>query len=321
MIKLFTDWLLFSLLNLDPTTKLSESLHFFIYDSIKIIILLFLIVAIIGFLRSYISENKIKKFIKKRKYGSANLVASLFGALTPFCSCSSIPLFLSFLEVGVTLSFLITSPLVNEYVAVIMWAMFGWKVTVAYIITGILIGVIGGLVIGWLKLEHLIEKKICSCCGDSKCGPTKKKNTFKTLNSRIYFGIDEAVKITKQIWLWILIGVGLGAAMHGYIPEELISKVLETTGIFSVPLAVLIGIPLYANCAAIVPIAVVLFEKGFPIGTALAFMMASAALSLPEAVILKKIMKTKLIITFFTIVGISILVIGYLFNILGSFLI
>jgi len=194
-----------------------------------------------------------------------------------------------------------------------MWATFGWKITLIYITTGIFIGIIGGLIIGWLNLEHLIKNKICSCCGKQK---KHKKTKFKKLSQRFNYGLNEAVKITKQIWLWIIIGVGIGAIIHGFIPEEYINNIMQTTGIFSVLLAVLIGIPLYANCAAIVPIAVVLFEKGIPLGTALAFMMASAALSLPEAVILKSVMKTKLIIVFFTIVGISIIIIGYIFNII-----
>ena len=306
-----------NILNIPLDSKIAESLTFFIYDSIKIMLLLFIMIALIGYLRSYIPQKKIKELLSKSKLGIGNLFASMFGALTPFCSCSSIPFFMGFIRAGVplgiTFSFLITSPLVNEYVAVIMLATFGWKIALAYIISGILIGVISGLILGKLRLEKHIEKEF-------KNNNNTQEKEFQNQKERIIFGLNEAKDITKKMWLWILVGVGIGALIHGFIPETFIRNVIGKGGLLSVPIATIIGIPLYANCAAIIPVALVLFEKGFPLGTALSFMMATAALSLPEAVILRKVMKLKLIIVFFSIVAVGIVAIGYFFNFLAPLL-
>jgi uncharacterized membrane protein YraQ (UPF0718 family) len=299
-------------------SKLSEIISFFAYDSIKILLILFLLIAVIGFLRTYISPKTIKNYLTKQKKIVAHTAASLFGAITPFCSCSSIPIFLSFIRTGVPLgvafSFLITSPLINEYLVVMMLLFFGWKVTVLYVITGLLIGIISGLIFDKMKLEKYIEKDISS-------GSAKINLNFKNLKERAAFGINEAVDIVKKLWIWILVGVGIGAGIHNLIPETIINKIIGSTGIFAVPIAVIIGVPLYANCTAILPIAAALFEKGVPLGTALAFMMATAALSFPEAVMLRRAMKLKLILIFFGIVAAGIIVIGYLFNILNALLI
>ena len=321
MIQKITDILVYNIFKLVPETKLAESINFFIYDTIKIFLLLFIMITLIGFLRSYVSEEKIKKWLSGRKLGTGNLLASLFGAITPFCSCSSIPFFISFIKagipLGVTFSFLVTSPLVNEYVAVIMWGIFGWKITLMYIAAGILIGTLSGLILGELKLEKHLMKGFCNSCQPNKCGceqkEQKKKLNFK---QRINFGLLESKNVMGMVWLYVIIGVGIGAITHGFIPNELVEKVISSTGVFAVPLGVLIGIPLYANCAAIIPVAVVLFEKGVPLGTALSFMMATAALSLPEAIMLKRVMKIKLIAIFFGVVGLSIMAIGYIFNLL-----
>lgn len=307
-----------NLLNIELDSKLAESLSFFIYDSIKIIIFLFIMIAIMGYLRTYISQKKIKSLLSKR-LGISNFFASMFGALTPFCSCSSIPFYMGFIRagvpLGVALSFLITSPLVNEYVAVIMLATFGWKITLAYIIAGILIGVVAGLVIGKLGMEKYIEKDF------QPENNNNKEKIYKNQKERMGFGIDESISIIKKLWIWVLVGVGIGALIHGFIPENFIQSVISKGGIFSVPIAVILGVPLYANCAAIIPIALVLFEKGFPLGTALAFMMATAALSLPEAIILRKVMRLKLILIFFSVVAIGIVLLGYTFNFLTQVLI
>jgi len=314
MLQIAIDWLVYSLIGLNEGSKLAQSLNFFIYDSIKIILLIFLMISVIGFLRTYIPQEKVKKWLNKTKGGIGNLIASLFGAITPFCSCSSIPIFLGFLEggipLGVSFSFLITSPLINEYVAIIMLGFFGWKVTLLYIISGILIGVISGLILGRMRLEkHLVKDLITKT-------KQNKESEYKTLKSRALFGLNEATSIVKKIWLWVLVGVGIGAIIHNYIPQEIIQGIISKGGVFTVPIAVLLGIPMYGSCAAIVPIAAVLFRKGIPLGTSLAFMMATAALSLPEAIILRRAMKLKLIAIFFGIVGISIIIIGYLFNLL-----
>jgi len=238
--------------------------------------------------------------------------------MTPFCSCSSIPLFISFLEagipLGVTFSFLITSPLVNEYLVILMLGFFGWKITLAYVISGMFIGMISGLILGKMKLEKHLEKDLIS-------KNVKKEIKFKTIKDRLKFGLNEAVSITKKLWLWILIGVGIGAIIHNYVPSEFIQSIVSKGGIFAVPLAVVLGVPMYGSCAAIVPIAVVLFEKGVPIGTALAFMMAISALSFPEAVILRRVMKLKLIAIFFGVVTVAIILTGFIYNLLGGILV
>jgi len=310
---------MYSLIGLDSNLRWAESLNFFVYDSVKIILLLFFMIWVIWFLRTYLSQEKVKKWVGHTKYGSGNLIASLFGAITPFCSCSSIPIFLSFLEagvpLGVTFSFLITSPLVNEYLVVLMLGFFGWKITVAYVISGILIGAISGIILGKLKLEkHLVKDLI------SSARKVKKEIKYDGFKKRISFGLDEAISITKKIWLWVLVGVGIGAAIHNYVPQEFIRAAIDKTGILAVPFAVLLGVPMYGSCAAIVPIALVLFQKGVPLGTALAFMMATAALSLPEAIILRRAMKLKLILIFFGVVTLAIIFTGYLFNVFQGIL-
>lgn len=294
-----------------------EQVLFFIEDYIKIVLLLFGMVAFVGFLRTYISPETIKKKLSGRGKGVGNLMAAIFGAITPFCSCSSIPIFFGFLKAGVplgtTFSFLITSPIINEYLVAVMLGFFGWKIALAYVISGIAIGTLGGMLLGRMKLEkHLVKDMVAL---------KMKKVKYKSLKERARFGLGEAVSITKKMWLWILLGVGVGAAIHNFIPGTLINSVATGAGIFSVPLAVLIGVPLYGNCAAIVPVAVALFQKGVPLGTALAFMMAISALSFPEAVMLRRAMKLKLIAIFFGIVTAAIIFTGYLINFLQPVLV
>jgi len=309
----------YNLIGLNPTSRIGQSVNFFIYDSIKIILLIFIMISVIGFLRTYLPQNKVRKWLSGKKRGAGNVLASLFGAITPFCSCSSIPIFLGFLEagvpLGVTFSFLITSPLINEYLVVLMLGFFGWKITALYVVSGLLIGIISGLILGNMKLEkHLVKDLI------AKKSQIKKEVEYSKIKNRIFFGINEAKSITKKLWLWILVGVGIGALIHNYIPSEIIQGIISKGGPFTVPIAVVLGVPMYGSCAAIVPIAVVLFKKGIPLGTALAFMMATAALSLPEAVILRRAMKLKLIAVFFGIVTLAIIFIGYLINLLQPLL-
>ncbi len=291
-----------------------EMIHFFIYDSIKILLLLFFMIAFVGVLRTYISQDRIRKVLSGGRFGLSYFMASAFGALTPFCSCSSIPIFISFMKAGVPLgpafSFLVTSPMLNEYIAVLMIGFFGWKITIAYIVFGMLIGVFSGFIIGKLGLENEIVEDFIS--NETTGGDI----VVKKFKDRIDYGISEAKDITLKIWYWVLLGVGIGAFIHGFIPQELIESTITKTGIFSVPIATLLGIPVYANCSAVIPIAVVLFQKGMPLGTALAFMLAVASLSLPEAVILRRAMKIRLILIFFGIVGMGIILVGYVFNVL-----
>lgn len=318
MLQQMVDWLLYSLINLDPASRMAQSLNFFVYDAVKILMLLFVIISLIGFLRSYIPQEKMQKWLSKKRYGLENLLAALFGAVTPFCSCSSIPLFFGFIRsgipLGVTLSFLVTSPLVNEYLVVLMLGFFGWKITLAYVISGIILGVASGIILGKLRLEKYLVKDIAV----QKVKLQNRK--FQGVPARIKFGINEAINIVRKVWIWLLIGVGIGAIIHNYVPQELIHSVISKAGVFTVPLAVLFGVPMYGSCAAIVPIALVLFQKGIPIGTALAFMMAMAGLSFPEGVILRSVMKLKLILIFFGIVTAGIILTGYLFNALQGIL-
>lgn len=314
------DWLTYSFFKLDANSKIGSSINFFIYDSIKIILLLFVMISFIGFLRSFLPQEKIKGWITGAK-GWGNFFASSFGAVTPFCSCSSIPLFLSFLDagipLGVTFSFLITSPLINEYLVVLMIGFFGWKITLAYVISGMAIGIICGMILGRMNLEKYIEKDILT--GNTREGEGEIR--YKGIKQRIFFGIGEAKCIVKKLWIWVLAGVGLGALIHNYIPQEAVQGIANKAGFLSVPIATLIGVPMYGSCAAIVPIAVVLFQKGFPLGTALAFMMAVSALSLPEAIMLRRAMKLKLIFIFFSITTLGIIFTGYLFNLLQKILV
>jgi len=320
MLKELVDWMLYSVCGLNPSIRWVESLNFFVYDSIKILLLLFVMIFIIGVLRTYLPQKKVNSWIGRQKHGLSNLVASLFGAITPFCSCSSIPIFLSFLNagtpLGVTFSFLITSPLVNEYLVVLMLGFFGWKIALAYVISGILIGVVSGWVLGKMKLEKYLVKDLISTNS-----PVKKDLKYVSIKQRLRFGLNESVDIIKKLLLWILVGVGIGAVIHNYVPAELIQSIVSKGGLFAVPIAVLLGVPMYGSCAAIVPIAIVLFQKGVPIGTALAFMMAIAALSFPEAVILRRAMKLRLILIFFGVVTVAIILTGYIYNLLQVLLI
>lgn len=311
------DYLIYQVFKLEPNSKLTDVMHFFIYDSVKIMLLLFIMIAIIAFLRTFIPERSIKKWLQSRGI-IGNFFASMFGAVTPFCSCSSIPIFISMIEtgipLGVTFSFLITSPLVNEYLVVLMIGFFGWKITILYVLSGILIGVFCGFALGKMKLEKYIEQDFQGLSN------ADKEIKYETFFSRIRFALKEAVQIVKKIWFWILVGVSIGAIIHNYVPQSAIQSVVSRTGIFSVPIAAIMGVPLYGSCAAIVPIAVVLFQKGIPLGTALSFMMATAALSLPEAIILRRAIKLPLIAIFFMITTLGIILIGYLFNLAAMFL-
>jgi uncharacterized protein len=318
MLQLSVDWLTYSVLKLDPHSRLSETVNFFIYDSVKILLLLFILISVIGFLRSFLSAEKIKNWITGKK-NLGYFFASLFGAVTPFCSCSSIPIFISFLKtgvpLGVTFAFLITSPVINEYLVVLMLGFFGWKITLAYVISGMVIGMISGIVLDKMRLGKYLEEDIVSMNGSGT-----EEIKYKGIKPRIIFGLNEAWSIIKKLWIWVLFGVGIGAVIHNYIPQEAVQSIVSKTGFFSVPIAALIGVPMYGSCAAIVPIAVVLFQKGFPLGTALAFMMAVAALSLPEAVMLRRAMKLQLIAIFFGITTLAIIITGYLFNFLQPIL-
>ena len=309
--------LIYDWAGMDPESKFTGAVHFFFYDTIKIFLLLAAMIFVIGVLRSYLPDHKLKQWMSRGGLWG-NFIAALFGAITPFCSCSSIPIFISLLRagvpLGVTFSFLITSPIINEYLVVLMAGSFGIPITIAYVGSGLFIGTIAGGVLGKMRLETHLEQDIINA-SDSQSGQQSY-----TVMGRIRYGFDEAVQVVRQIWLWVLIGVAIGAFIHNYVPEEMIHGAMAKAGIFSVPIATTLGVPMYGSCAAIVPIAVVLFQKGIPIGTALAFMMAMAALSLPEAIMLRRTMQLKLIGIYFGITTLAIIFTGYLLNALALYL-
>ena len=315
MLEAFFNTLIYDWIGMDPESRLAGALHFFIYDTVKIFLLLAVMIFAIGIVRTWLPEHRLKYWMSRGGLWG-NLVAALFGAVTPFCSCSSIPIFISLLKagvpLGVTFSFLVTSPIINEYLVILMASEFGVPITIAYVASGLLIGTLAGAIIGRMRLEKHLEQDIIDSAANRA---PDQQHTFKT---RIRFGIDEATSVIKQIWLWVLVGVAIGAFIHNYVPQETIHKLMEATGIFSVPIATVLGVPMYGSCAAIVPIAVVLFQKGIPLGTALAFMMAMAALSLPEAIMLRRTMKLQLIGIFFGITTLAIIFTGYLLNLLAG---
>lgn len=316
MIQLFADWLIYSVFNFDSSTKLGSSLNFFVYDTVKIYFLVLVIVAVIAFIRTFLSPHKIKQVLNKQRFGSGNLAASILGAVTPFCSCSSIPLFIGFLEaevpLGIAFSFIITSPLVNEVVFVLMGGTFGWKIAFLYALAGIALGVVAGLIIGKMKMEKEVLLKF----GDNKGESLHLSYLPKSLEGKIQYALNDSYNTFKKLWLIIAIGVGIGAAIHGYVSVDFFQKYLSVNSFFAVPIATLIGIPIYAGCSTLVPIAFSLVGQGIPLGTALAFMMAVAGLSLPEAIMLKKVISMKLLAVFFGTVAIGIILIGYLFNLI-----
>ena len=277
----------------------------------KIFLLLFVMISAIGILRSYVSQEKIRRQMANKGV-AGNFIAACFGAVTPFCSCSSIPMFFGFVRAGVpmgiTFSFIVTSPLINEYLVVLMLGGFGWKITVSYVISGIVMGVLAGLAIGRMKLERYIVDDM------RPDASAEGRVSVRSFFDRIKYGIGEALDIIKRLWLWVMAGLAVGAVIHNYVPDEAIQAVVRGTGVFSVPIATVIGVPMYGSCAAIVPIAVVLFQKGLPLGTVLALMMAISALSLPEAVMLRRAMKLRLILIYFAITTLGIIFTGYLFN-------
>lgn len=315
-IKLFSDWLVYGLLGLTQNTHLADSVHYFIYDFFKIVILLVIVNYLMAIIRYYLPVEKLRDFLASRRwYGMDHFLASFFGTVTPFCSCSSIPLFIGFLEagipLGVTMSFLITSPLVNQVAVVLFASLFGWKITILYVISAILLGVVGGFIIGKLKLEKYVADYVWQIRG-KKLELESKKDSWKNL-LKIFW--KEGWQLTRKIIFYVFLGVAVGAAIHGFVPAGFFEHYITAENIFAVPLATVLGVPMYANAVGVIPIMQSLVEKGIPLGTALAFMMAVVGLSLPEALILKKVMKIKLLVYFFTITTVNIIIIGYLFNI------
>lgn len=305
------DKVTYDVFDLARGAHMAESLNFIVADVLKILFLLAFMIFVVSYIRSYVTPERTRKLLGGKKGIFFNFVASGVGVVTPFCSCSSIPLFIGFVEagvpLGVTFSFLITSPLVNEAAIAILWATFGLKLTVIYVLSGILIGVIGGYVIGLLKMEKYVEDFVYKV----KSGKMVEKKW--DYGERIMFARNEVVSIFRKVWIYIVVGVSLGGLLHGFAPEGILARYAGSSFI-GVPIATLIGIPLYSSAIAMIPIVESLVGKGLPIGTALAFLMAVTALSLPEIIILKKVLKRRLIVTFVVVVGVAIVLTGWLFN-------
>jgi len=320
-IQQIADWLVYDVLNLDKGQHLAEALNFFIYDSSKILILLFVVIFFMGIVNSYFPIDKVKNYLSRNKlYGLEYLIASLFGVFTPFCSCSSVPLFIGFVRggipLGVTFSFLITSPLVNEVAIGLFVGLFGIKTTIIYVISGVLLGTISGIILQKLKLEHLLTPWVKEVLANAQRDQDIFQIENQTLRQRLPVIWAEVVKILKGVIPYVIIGIAVGGLMHGYIPEGFFEKYMSKDNLFAVPMATILAVPMYSNASGILPIVQVLVAKGIPIGTAIAFMMGVVGLSLPEAMLLKKVMTMKLITVFFGVVILCIITSGYLFNII-----
>ena len=315
------NWLVYDVLNLKQGRHLAEALNFFIYDSTKILILLFIVILFMGVVNSYFPIDKVKNYLSRNKlYGSEYLMASLFGVVTPFCSCSSVPLFIGFVRggipLGVTFAFLITSPLVNEVAIGLFVGLFGIQTTIIYVVSGVLLGTVSGFILQKLNLETYLTPWVKKVLETAQ----KEQDTFiaekKNLRQRLPVIWDEVLKILKGIIPFVLVGIAIGGLMHGYIPEGFFEKYMDKDNLFAVPVATVLAVPMYSNASGILPVVQVLVSKGIPLGTAIAFMMGVVGLSLPEAMLLKKVMTLKLISIFFGVVTLCIIISGYLFNIL-----
>lgn len=321
MIQQFADWLVYSLIGLDGTTALGGAVNFFVYDSIKILILLFLISSIMGIVNAYFPIERLREYlVSHRLYGLQYLLASIFGAITPFCSCSSIPLFIGFVKggipLGVTLAFLITSPLVNEVAVAMFLGSFGLQATMVYVVSGILLGCIGGFVLGRMRLEPYLSDWVKHVQAQSEEQTEQWERDNATFSQRLPTIISDAWQIVRSVLVYVLIGIGIGAFMHGFIPEGFFEQYMSRENWYAVPLSVILAVPMYANAAGIVPVVEVFVAKGIPLGTAIAFMMGVVGLSLPEATLLKKVMTWRLISIFFATITLFIILSGYMFNII-----
>ncbi len=308
--------LAFSLLNLKPGSHLGEAVLFFFYDTPKVLMLLTLIVFAVGILRSFFTPERTRKILAGKRESVGNVLAALLGIVTPFCSCSAVPLFIGFVTagvpLGVTFSFLIAAPMVNEIALVLLYGLLGWKVAAIYLGTGLLIAIVAGWTIGRLRMEHGIEEWVRELHINAADIPDEKL----TWADRFNHGKTAVRDIVGRVWIYVVAGIAVGAGIHGFVPEGFMAQIMGKDAWWSVPAAVLIGIPMYSNAAGIVPIVQALLEKGAALGTVLAFMMSVIALSLPEMVILRKVLKPRLIVVFIGVVGAGIMLVGYLFNII-----
>lgn len=313
-LKTAADFIVFSLLEMPAGSHLAETIRFFLFEVPKVLMLLTLIVFVVGIIRTYFSPERTRRILEGKSLFAGNVMAGALGIVTPFCSCSAIPLFLGFVEagipLGVTFSFLIAAPMINEVAVVLLFGLFGWKTALLYVSTGLIIAISSGWIIGKLKLERFVEDWVYQFKSEGGAF----EGEWRSFPQRIEAGLSAVKEIVGKVWIYILIGIGVGAAVHGYVPENFMASFMGKSAWWSVPLSVLIGVPLYSNAAGIIPIVQSLLEKGASLGTALAFMMSVIGLSLPETIILKKVLKMPLILIFVGIVATGIMIVGFLFN-------
>ncbi|TFB97854.1 permease [Cryobacterium sp. HLT2-28] len=309
------DVVLYDAFGLDPESRVTETIHFFIYDSLKILLLLAIIIFASTVLRSFMSVERTRAFLGGKREGVGNVLAAGLGVITPFCSCSAVPAFIGFVAagvpIGVTMSFLIASPLVNEIAIGLLLTLFGWQITALYVVSGLLIAIVSGWILGRLHVEKWVEPFVF----DVKLGGELIDPSLGlTFGQRMQMGVEEVKSIIQKIWIYLLVGIGLGALIHGWAPADFFTTYAGPDNPFGVLIAVFIGIPLYSNAAGIMPLVAALYDKGLPMGTLLAFMMAVVALSLPEMILLRRVLKPQLLAIFITTTGLGIVAVGYLFN-------
>ncbi|MCD6401436.1 MAG: permease [Anaerolineales bacterium] len=316
LIQPFANWLAYDLLAQPEGSHLGESLAFFFYDVPKIILLLGGMIFLITLVRSFFTSEQTRAWLGGKREGIGNTLAALLGVVTPFCSCSAVPLFIGFVEsgipLGVTFSFLTATPVVNEVALVMLFGLFGWKIAGLYLITGLIIAIISGIIIGRLKLERYVEDFVWQI----KVGQVAIDQEKPTWTNRFKTAWESTKEIVGKVWLYVIVGIAIGAGIHGYIPEDAMAHILGRNAWWSVPAGVLLGLPLYSNAAGVIPVVQALMEKGAALGTVLAFMMSVVGLSLPEMVILRRVLKPKLIGIFIAILTIAIILTGYLFNLI-----
>jgi len=312
MLQTFADYMTYQVFGITPGTRLAEAIDFFIYDSLKIFLMLAVIIFAVSIIRTYFPPERTKQILSHKREFFGNIAAALLGIVTPFCSCSAVPVFIGFVEsgvpLGVTFSFLISSPMVNEVALVLLWGMFGWKIALLYMVSGVNVAIVGGYVIGKLKLEYLVEDYVYQM----KVG--QSEIAAMTIADRLNYAADYTKAILRKVWIYIFVAIALGGAIHGYAPENFLASYAGKDNWLAVPLAVLVGVPLYSNAAGIVPIVYALMEKGMSVGTVLSFMMSVTALSMPEMIILRNVLKPQLIAVFAGLLAVAIIFTGYLFN-------
>ena len=308
------DYLTYGLLGLDRASHLGSSVGFFLYDVPKILLLLTAIVFAVGIVRSFFTPERTRRALGGKREGVGNVLAAMLGIVTPFCSCSAVPLFLGFVEsgvpLGVTFSFLIAAPMINEVAVVLLFGMFGWRVAALYIGTGLLIAILAGFVIGRLHLERWVADWVYQI----RMGQASLEETRLDWEGRVRYALQAVRDIVGRVWPYVVVGIAVGALIHGYVPEDFMAGIMGRSAWWSVPVAVVLGIPMYSNAAGVIPVVQALMEKGASLGTVLAFMMSVIALSLPEMIILRRVLKWQLIATFIGVVGSGIVLVGYLFN-------